>query len=144
MRARPVFALLFMGLVSNVALGQTAGMLGFQGLIKDGGGNPITGTVDLEFRIFDAETFGNVVDMDGDGVVEDPGDDVTSVLGLSVTDGIVSTKFGPVHPAAFDGTERWLELSGNDGGGFAALPRLDMVTAPAWGDSRRASGSRSS
>ena len=55
MRARPVLALLFLGLVSNLALGQTAGMLGFQGLIKDAGGNPITGTVDLEFRIFDAE-----------------------------------------------------------------------------------------
>ncbi|MCH7592302.1 MAG: hypothetical protein IH989_05950 [Planctomycetes bacterium] len=127
MRARPIFALLFLGLVSNLALGQTAGMLSFQGLIKDGGGNPINGTVDLEFRIYDAETFGNVVDMDGDDVVEDPGDDVTSVLGLSVTDGIVSTKFGPVHPAAFDGTERWLELS-VDG---SPLSRVEMVTAPA-------------
>lgn len=36
--------------------------------------DPVKGPVDLEFRIYDAEVAGNVVDMDGDGVVEDPGD----------------------------------------------------------------------
>ena len=53
------------------AFGQTAGMLSFQGLIKDGAGNLVNGNVVLRFRIFDAETAGNLVDMDGDGVVED-------------------------------------------------------------------------
>ena len=42
MRARPIFALLFLGLASNLALGQTAGMLGFQGILRDGGGSPST------------------------------------------------------------------------------------------------------
>ena len=55
-------------LFAGQALGQTAGMLGFQGLIKDAGGAPVTGTVDLEFRIYDAEALGNLVDMNGDGV----------------------------------------------------------------------------
>ncbi len=55
------------------------------------------------------------------------GEDVTCVLGVTVTDGILSTKFGPVHPNAFDGNERWLEMS-VDG---SPLSRVEMVTAPA-------------
>ncbi len=100
-------------------------MLGFQGLIKDNMGNPITGMVDLEFRIFDAETLGSQVDMNGDGVVDVL--DTVQVFGVTASDGIVSTKFGPVNPSAFDGNERWLEVS-VDG---SPLSRVEMVTAPA-------------
>ena len=131
-RTSRTIGMLLLGFMVSPVFGQTAGMLGFQGLLKDAGGDPINGTVDLEFRIFDAETLGNLVDMDGDGVVEDVcGEDVTCVFMLTVTDGIVSTKFGPVHPAAFDGTQRWLELSVDDGSGFEALSRVEMATAPA-------------
>ncbi len=124
---------LLVGLLAVPAFGQTAGIIGFKGLIKDGVGNPINGTVDLEFRMYDAATLGNVVDMDGDGSVEDPGDDVTTVLALSVTNGVLVTKFGPVHPSAFDGSDRWLEVRVDDGGGggFVALSRVEMPTAPA-------------
>ena len=41
------------------AFGQTAGMLSFQGLIKDSNGDPINTPVDLKFRIFDDETKGD-------------------------------------------------------------------------------------
>ena len=61
-------------LVATPCFGQTAGMVSFQGLIKDAKGDPVKGPVDLECRIYDAETVGSVVDMDGDGMVEDPGD----------------------------------------------------------------------
>ena len=61
--------MLLVGLMVSPVFGQTSGMLSFQGLIKDNMGNPINGTVDLEFRIFDAQTLGNLVDMDGSGVV---------------------------------------------------------------------------
>lgn len=93
-----ILATLFLGLVSSATLGQTAGMLVFQGLVRDAEGDPITVPLDLEFRIYDAETLGNLVDVDGDGVVENAcGEDVNCVSALSVTDVIVSTKFGPVH-----------------------------------------------
>ncbi len=119
---------LFLIVIGAPVFGQTAGMLSFQGLIKDAGGNPINGSVDLEFRIFDAETLGNLVDMDGDGVVEDIiGQDAKQVLGVIATNGILSTKFGPVAPKAFDGNPRWLEVS-VDG---SPLSRIEMATAPA-------------
>ena len=50
------------------ALGQTAGMLGFQGLLKDDQGELLNGSVDLEFRVFDALVGGNQVDISGDGI----------------------------------------------------------------------------
>lgn len=126
-RTSRTIGLLLSGLLVSPVFAQTAGMLSFQGLIKDGGGNPMTGTVDLEFRIFDAQTAGDLVDMDGDGVVEDVcGEDVTCVSTVTVTDGILSTKFGPVSPKAFDGNLRWLEVS-VDG---SPLSRIEMATAP--------------
>ena len=84
MNARRTVPALLLGLLATPVFAQTAGMLSFQGLIKDNMGNRITGTVDLEFRIFDAEVGGTLVDMDGDGVVEDVcGEDVTCVFGVS-------------------------------------------------------------
>ncbi|MCH8252282.1 MAG: hypothetical protein IID36_07505, partial [Planctomycetes bacterium] len=120
------------------AFGQTAGMLSFQGLIRDAQGDPVEGSVTLEFRIFDAEVGGNLVDMDGDGVVEDViGEDAKQVVGVSVTGGVVSTKFGPVSPKAFDGNERWLQVS-VDG---EALSRVELANAPAIAEQLNAPGS---
>ncbi len=130
MSARSWIGLWFGVLLISPALGQTPGMVGFQGLIKDAGGIPITGTVDLEFRIFTASSGGTLVDMDGDGT---PGEDVfgqdaKQVLNVSASEGIVATKFGPVHPTAFNaaGDERWLEVK-VDG---VVLSRVEMVTPP--------------
>ena len=118
-------------LAPGAALAQTAGMVGFQGLIKDAGGVPVSGPVTLQFRIFDAQTAGNLVDMDGDGVVENVvGEDVKEVT-VTATNGVVSTKFGPVHPIAFDGNPRWLELTITNPPPASTLPRIEMVTAPA-------------
>ena len=112
-RTSQAIGMLLFGFLVSPVLAQTSGTLGFQGLLKDGDGNPINGTVGLEFRIFDAEAAGSLVDMDSDGAFEDVcAQDVTCVSMLSVIDGIVATKFGPVHPKAFDGTQRWLELRG--------------------------------
>ena len=113
------------------ALAQTAGMVGFQGLIKDAASVPISGPVTLEFRIFDAEVAGSLVDMDGDGVVEPiVGQDVKEAM-VTAAIGVVSTKFGPVHPIAFNGNPRWLELTITNPPPASTLPRIEMVTAPA-------------
>lgn len=131
MAAAPVFA-------------QTAGMLSFQGLIKDESADGLfDGTATLEFRIFDAESGGNLVDMDGDGVVEDViGEDAKQVLGLMIIDGIASTKFGPVSPKAFDGNPRWLEVRITANDITETLDRIEMATAPATAEqlNRPASG----
>jgi hypothetical protein len=109
------------------ALGQTAGMLSFQGLLKDPNGQPVNGPVTLQFRIYDAQTGGNLVDMDGSGAVDpNVGKDVKEVS-TTATSGIVSTKFGPVCAKAFDGNPRWLEVSVNG----TTLSRKEIPTAPA-------------
>ncbi len=130
--------LAMLGLIVTPALGQTSGMLSFQGFIKDGVGDPVNGNVNLQFRIYDAEVGGNLVDMDGDGTVENVvGEDVKESLAVSVTDGVLSTKFGPVKPVSFDGTPRWLDVL-VDG---VPLSRLEMVTAPATSEQMNAPGS---
>lgn len=106
---------LLTGMLIAPAFGQTAGMLSFQGLIKDGDGNPITSPVDLEFRVYDTETDG--------AVVAGP----FGPTAVTPNVGVVSTKFGPVDPSVFNGARRWLEVS-VDGD---PLSRFEMVTAPA-------------
>lgn len=124
MIGRRTIPVLLLGLMVSPVFGQTASMLSFQGLIKDASGNPITGDVVLEFRIYDAKVGGNLVDMNGDGKVSEATGDVQSV-DVEATDGIVATKFGPVSPKAFDGNLRWLEVRVNG----SALSRVEMATA---------------
>lgn len=129
----------FVLLASNIVSAQTAGMVSFQGLIRDSGGTPIATPVSLEFRIFTADTGGSLVDMDGDGTVETltsppgGGSDVIAVGPLSPNGGIVSTKFGPVSPKSFAGCApgvggcRWLEVTVV---GSGPLSRTEIVTPP--------------
>jgi hypothetical protein len=128
MQGRIVGFLFAFGALTCQALAQTAGMQSFQGLIKDSAGNAVVGPISLEFRLFDAVIGGNLVDMDGDGLIENTlGQDAKQVLNVTVTNGVVSTKFGPVHPRAFNGAARWLEVRVNG----TALSRLEMTTPPA-------------
>ena len=102
-----VVALLFS---TPAALAQTAGMLSFQGLVKDSGGNPVAGPVTLEFRIFNAAS--------GGSLVAGP----FGPTALTASSGVVATKFGPVPPSAFDGSPRFLEVSELDGKKSSTLP----------------------
>lgn len=56
MLRRSVFSVLLLGLAAGAAHGQTSGMTSFQALVKHAAGDPITGTLNLEFRIYDAAT----------------------------------------------------------------------------------------
>lgn len=103
--------LLVLFVLATPAWCQTPGMLSFQALIKDANGDPVHGDITLEFRIYDAELGGNLVDIDGDGLVEDVvGEDVKEVV-TNAANGIVSVQFGPVHSHTFEEPERWLEVS---------------------------------
>lgn len=128
MSARSWHGLWIVAVIISPALAQTPGMVGFQGLIKGSSGAPIPdGTVELQFRIFDAEAGGSIVDMNGDGVADSF--DVT-VVNVVAAGGFVATKFGPVFPTAFanfvPGETRWLEVT-VDG---APLSRVEMATPP--------------
>ncbi len=69
--------------------------LSAQILLKDGGGVPLVGPVDLEFRIWNASVAGAVVE----GPILMPG--------VPLTNGVADVQV-PVTPSSFDGSGRWL------------------------------------
>ncbi|MCH7526104.1 MAG: tail fiber domain-containing protein [Planctomycetes bacterium] len=115
MSVRMTRLVLALGMLSATTLGQTAGMLSMQGLIKDSNGDPINSPVDLTFAVYDAETDGNLLAGPFGPMPVTP--DI----------GVVFVGFGPVCLGVFDGGQRWLEVS-VDG---SPLSRIEMATAPA-------------
>jgi len=59
---RNVIAVITMGaLLAGVALAEVPELINYQGILKDSGGTPVTGTVTLTFRFYDAETVGSLL-----------------------------------------------------------------------------------
>jgi len=103
---------------------QTVRMLSFQAHLRDQGA-AFTGTVDLDFRVYTDAVGGSLVDINGDGqAVAHPLHDIIVVQDVSVVDGLLATKWGPISPKAFDGTPRWVEVR-VDG---QVLTRFELVT----------------
>jgi hypothetical protein len=89
----------------------------YQGQL-DNGTNPVTGTYDVTFKLYNAASGGSQV-----------GSTITNVVGI--TNGIftVTADFGSVY----DGTTYWLQLGvrTNGGGSFTALsPRQELTPTP--------------
>lgn len=123
---------------AGLAFAQTAGSLSFQGVLKNNG-NFVNGPVSCQFRIFDSPTAGSLVDLNGDGAIQNSvGLDVQQFDGVQVDNGLLQVNWGPVSPRAFDGSQRWLEVSVNG----SPLERIPMSTAPATAEqlNRPASG----
>src|SRR5262245_37487678 len=53
--------------ISAPAIGQTAGMMSFQGLLRDAGGSPVSGSVTMQLQIVDS--LGAVQDASGNSSV---------------------------------------------------------------------------
>lgn len=116
------------------AFAQTAGMMSFQAVLRDGVGDPVIGAVTLELQIVDA---GNVVlDANGDGVVN-AGD--TFVVNTTAVDGVISVKYGPVAPAVFNGAARFLKATVTNPP-LPALTPVEIVTPPAIAEQLNARG----
>ncbi|MCB9854706.1 MAG: hypothetical protein H6818_03390 [Phycisphaerales bacterium] len=111
-------------LAASVATAQTP--LGsewtYQGVLKDGG-EPVNGTMDFSFRLFDAESSGVQV------AIEQFFEDVEVVNGVFT----VEIDFGT---APFNGDQRWLEISVRDGvladpsPHVSLSPRQPLTAAP--------------
>lgn len=117
MQRYPVIAILVCG-ASVPAFAQNATFT-YQGLLKDSGAN-LTGQVDLEFSLFDADTNGGHI-----GVTLDANN-------VDVVDGLftVDLDFGA---AALNGGDRWLEIAiaNPAGGSFTTLsPRQPLTASP--------------
>lgn len=86
----------------------------YQGKLADSAGNPITGTRELTFRLFDAAAGGNQIG----GTITHSGVNVQA--GLFV----VKLDFGA---AAFAGAPRWLEITAET---EVLSPRIEMTAVP--------------
>jgi hypothetical protein len=89
----------------------------YQGELKQAG-NPVTGTFNFEFRLFDALTLGNQIGA------------VVLRNGVSVTGGFFTVTLdnaGEFGPLAFDGNDRWLEIRVN---GTTLAPRQPLTATP--------------
>jgi hypothetical protein len=92
--------------------------IGFQGLLTNEQGNPIpnpNGAHELDFRIYDAAAGGAVVGEVLDVVV-------------TLDNGVASTQIGPLDPAWFDGTARWVGVTVDNG--TELEPLIPLGAAP--------------
>lgn len=94
-------------------------IISYQGFLADSSGSPISGTVDLEFKIYDASSGGNEIFAE-------------THAGVTVSDGFFSVLLGSVNPGSltptvFAGESRYLQVKvGSD----SPLPRQRFSSVP--------------
>lgn len=119
------FAVVILGLcllLPKASLAQVPAEISFQGQLTDSVGIGLSGTVDLTFRLFVAESGGVAVWTE-------------THPGVTLDDGIYSVALGSISPFAASGVEfsvpYWLEIDADDGGGPQTLsPRVPLRTVP--------------
>jgi len=90
-------------------------VINYHGKLKDATGNPLTGTYDFAFRLYGAETRGNLV----------WGPETHA--GVSVTNGYFNVKLGSILPFNLDFTKPyWLSIEVNNDGEM--FPRVQLAS----------------
>ncbi len=91
-------------LASTQASDPVPEIVNYQGYLTDAGGNPISGTVSLEFKIYDASSGGNELWAE-------------THISVPVSGGFFSVFLGgegnPLTPSVFNGTSRYLQVTYN-------------------------------
>jgi hypothetical protein len=98
-------ALLLVALVAGAAQAQVPQDMTFRGRLVDGAGTPETGPVDLELRVFDAETLGTELYAESHMGVSL---DATGAFALQL--GLGAPLSGTFDAALFSEVDRWLEV----------------------------------
>jgi hypothetical protein len=95
-------------------------LVSYQGYLADDAGQPISGTVDLQFGLYDAPSGGNPLWEENQGAVP-------------VADGYFAVLLGSANTlsaAIFDAPNRYLEVRVDAGHGQVVLPRQRLAAAP--------------
>jgi hypothetical protein len=103
----PWLAILAFTLVAAPAFAQVPQDMTFTGRVVDGLGNPLAGPVNLELRIFDAETPGTGTQLYSE---EHSGIPLDATGGFSVQLGLGTSPSGPFNADLFSDVDRWLEV----------------------------------
>ena len=99
------FALLTSTLLSVPGFAQVPQDMTYTGRLVDGGGTPLAGPVNLELRIFDAETAGTQLYSE-----QHLGTVLDATGGFSVQLGLGTSPVGTFDAALFSDVDRWLEV----------------------------------
>jgi hypothetical protein len=97
---------------------QSPNLVNYQGVLKDSGGNPLTGTYSITFSLYSVSTGGTALWTETQGSV-------------SVSNGLFSVLLGsvtPLTPSEFSGTDRWLGVT--VGGDPEMTPRQRIASVP--------------
>lgn len=89
--------------------------ISYQGKLTDSAGNPLTGSYDFSFKLFDALTEGTQIGS------------TVSVTEVSVTEGIFTVKLDFGAGAFVTGADRWLETTV---GTTVLSPRVQLTASP--------------
>jgi|GEM_PF-2397480 len=113
-----ILAILALGAVTVMAgpNAQAPTLISYQGFLTGSDGNPMTGTVTLQFDLYDSETGGSALWSETQNSV-------------TVTDGYFAVMLGEVAPidaGDFSGSERWLQVT-VDG---TTMPRQRFASVP--------------
>lgn len=101
----PWLATLALTLLTAPAFAQVPQDMTYTGRLVDNLGNPLTGPVDLELRIFDAETSGTQLYSE-----EHLGTALDATGGFSVQLGLGTSPSGTFDASLFSDADRWLEV----------------------------------
>ena len=116
MKARSFFAVVLLGLFLAASAQGQSPMINYQGKLTDIEGQPLDGTVSIQFSIYSQETGGTALWAE-------------TQSSLSVQNGIFNVLLGSVNPlpeSLFDGHERWLGL--RVGSDAEMSPRQQIVS----------------
>src|SRR6056297_3453590 len=92
--------------------------INYQGYLTDASDNPITGNVDMDFTIWDAQTGGNQ-EWSGE-----------TINGISVSNGVFNVILGETTPINADFSDQyWLQIVVDPSGDNVTLPRIQMSSA---------------
>jgi hypothetical protein len=108
----------------SFTLADTPALISFQGILKDSGGNPVNGNVNLTFTIYD------------DSLLSNPGNILwqETHLNVPVATGLFNVVLGqgspsiPLTDTVFSDPDRWIGIRVQ--GGDEQLPRTKFLTAP--------------
>ncbi len=116
-RFNVLHALAVLFVFSQIVWGAVPQLINFQGILKDGSGNPVPdASYSVTFTIYDAATGGNNL--------------WTETQSVSTTDGLFAVLLGssnPVPDTAFKGSDRWLGIAVSPDGEMPARQRLVSV-----------------
>ncbi|GIW07142.1 MAG: hypothetical protein KatS3mg060_1947 [Dehalococcoidia bacterium] len=96
------------------------GLMSYQGYLSDSAGQPISGTVNLRFGLYETSTGGSPLWQETQNNVQ-------------VSSGFFSVLLGSISPlsaAFFSDTTRYLGVAVDTGSGFTSLPRQRLASVP--------------